>query len=369
MTTRIPLNDLGRMGPAERESIHEAVRRVIDSGWYVLGPEHDAFERELAAFVGTGEAVGLGNGTDALELGLAALGVGEGDHVLTVANAGAYASTAIRLLGAHPVYADVESDSLLLNAATLSAAIERLALGGITPTAVVVTHLFGQVVAMEPILDVARAHGLAVLEDCAQALGATGEDGTRAGAYGDAATVSFYPTKNLGALGDGGAVLTSDPAVAERVRRLRQYGWVSKYRIAFDHGRNSRLDEMQAAILRVRLPLLDGQNARRRAIHAAYEAVSSRLVTSTARPYIGHLAVLAHPDRDAVRAEFAAADIVTDVHYPVPDHRQGFPSSPEVVSLPVTERAAEEVLSVPIFPGMHDDEVARVVAVLEAVAP
>jgi len=360
----IPLNDLGRMPDTERAAIEEAVHRVIASGWYVLGPEHDAFEHELAAYVGVPHAVGVANGTDALELALGALGVGPGDHVLTVANAGAYTTTATRLLGATPVYADVDPATLLPRAAELRAALDRLDSAGMAPKVLVVTHLYGQLADMPPLLEIARARGIRVLEDCAQAIGAVGADGAKAGAYGDAATLSFYPTKNLGGLGDGGAVLTRDADVAATVRRRRQYGWVAKYRIGDDRGRNSRLDEMQAAILRIRLRLLDEQNARRREIHAVYEKASTAMVTSTRRPYIGHLAVGAWDDRARVQSAFAAAGIVTDVHYPIPDHRQAFPHPAGPVELPVTERAAERILSVPIFPGLREDEVARIATVL-----
>ncbi|HWL01032.1 MAG TPA: DegT/DnrJ/EryC1/StrS family aminotransferase [Microbacteriaceae bacterium] len=365
--SRVPLNDLGRFDDVERAEIDAAVSRVLDSGWYVMGPEHDAFERELAAYAGAAAAVALGNGTDALELGLAALGIGRGDRVLTVANAGAYATTAARLLGATPVYADVDERSLLLTPATLETALARLDALGTPPKALVVTHLFGSVVAMPSILAIARERGMRVIEDCAQAFGAV-IDGARVGTFGDLGTLSFYPTKNLGALGDGGAILTSDPEVADTVRRLRQYGWTSKYRIGAEHGRNSRLDELQAAILRSRLPRLDAANDRRRAIHARYEAATTAMVTTVAGPYIGHLAVAAFDDRDAARARFADAGITTDVHYPVPDHQQAFPVvRAEAVSLPVTERAAARILSVPIFPGLTDDEIERVCAVLAEV--
>jgi dTDP-4-amino-4,6-dideoxygalactose transaminase len=281
--------------------------------------------------------------------------------VLTIANAGAYSTTAIRLLGATPVYADVDPDSLLLTAATLEAALERL---GEAPKVLVVTHLFGSMADMTQILPIARRHGIRVLEDCAQALGAA-IGGTRAGAFGDLATFSFYPTKNLGALGDGGAVAGADADAVALVRRMRQYGWTSKYRIGEEHGRNSRLDEMQAAILRARLPRLDAANERRRAIHARYEAATTAMVTGVAAPYIGHLAVAAVDQRDDVRARFAELGVATDVHYPVPDHRQGFPViPPESVDLPVTERAAERIFTVPMFPELRDDEIERVCGAL-----
>jgi len=189
---RIPLNDLGRMPDMERAAIEEAVHRVIESGWYVLGPEHDAFEHELAAYVGVPHAVGVANGTDALELALGALGVGPGDHVLTVANAGAYTTTATRMLGATPVYADVDPATLLLRAAELRAALDRLDSAGMAPKVLVVTHLYGQLADMPPLLEIARPRGIRVLEDCAQVIGAVGADGAKAGAYGDAATLSFY---------------------------------------------------------------------------------------------------------------------------------------------------------------------------------
>ena len=191
-----------------------------------------------------------------------------------------------------------------------------------------------------------------------------------AGTFGDIATTSFYPTKNLAALGDGGAVFTNNTDLAESVRKMRQYGWDSKYHIAHDHGRNSRLDEMQAAILRVRLPLLDSMNGRRREIHARYEAVSSRtarVVGSASESFIAHLAVLTADDRDGVRARLKDHGVSTDVHYPVPDHLQDFPSrKPTPVSLPATERAAQTILSIPMFPELTDAEVERVCRALQS---
>jgi dTDP-4-amino-4,6-dideoxygalactose transaminase len=358
---RVPFNDLGRLGAEEKAAIEAAIARVMASGWFVRGPEHDAFAAELAAYLGLGSAALVGNGTDALELALAALGVGPGDRVLTIANAGAYSTTAIRLLGATPVYADVDPGSLLLTPATLEAALARL---GEAPKVLVVTHLFGQVADMPGILPIARAHGIRVLEDCAQSLGAA-LGSTKAGAFGDLATFSFYPTKNLGALGDGGAVAGTDADAVEAVRRMSQYGWVSKYHIGAEHGRNSRLDELQAAILRARLPLLDAANERRREIHARYETATDAMVTTVASPYIAHLAVAAVDDRDAVRARFGELGVATDVHYPVADHHQAFPViPPERVDLPVTERAVDRIFSVPMFPELRDDEIERVCAAL-----
>lgn len=360
----MPFNDLSRMDAAQAESISAAVARVVASGWFVMGPEHSAFETELGEYLGVSEVVLLGNGTDALELALAAVGVSAGSTVVTVANAGGYSTVAARLLGARLVYSEVDPETLLMTPATFEAAIAGLSAA---PAAVVVTHLFGAMADVEEITRIAHSHGIKVVEDCAQSLGAR-RNGRMAGTVGDIATTSFYPTKNLGALGDGGAIFTNDTRLADLARRMRQYGWASKYHIEFDHGRNSRLDEMQAAILRVKLPLLDAANERRREIHAAYETAASgavRMVGRSSESFIAHLAALTVDDRDSARAQLRAAGISTDVHYPVPDHQQAFPTpSSSPVDLPITERAAGTVLSVPMFPELTDGEVERVAAAL-----
>lgn len=362
MTDRIPFNDLGRMSPDLLAEVEAASSRVIRSGWYVMGPEHDAFEAELSAYLGGPEVVATANGTDALQLALAAVGVRAGDEVLTVANAGGYTTIAARALGAVPVYADVEDETMLMSDATVREALERT-----NPKAIVATHLYGAMVDVPSVLGVAG--DIPVVEDVAQAIGASWK-GTKAGRFGAIATLSFYPTKNLGALGDGGAVATDDPELAAAVRRMRQYGWVEKYRIGADLGMNSRMDELQAAILRVRLPHLDAWNERRRAIHRQYEAATSRLVNSASESFVAHLAVIDLDDRHGVRAALDEAGINTDIHYPLPDHLQEFPSRrPAAVSLPATERAAGAVLSLPMFPELTDAEVARVAAALAEVAP
>lgn len=361
----VPFNDLSRTPSPPAEQIADAIARVVASGWYVLGPEHDAFETELAAYLGTEHAVALGNGTDALELSLSALGVTAGDTVLTVANAGGYTSVATRLLGAEPVYADISPDTLLLSVETATEALDALPT---PPRVLVVTHLYGAMAPIAELVELAHSRGIAVLEDVAQAIGARA-GGRAAGTFGDIGTTSFYPTKNLGALGDGGAVVTSDPELAATVRSLRQYGWTSKYRIGRARGRNSRLDELQAAILRVKLPHLDAMNERRRAIHSRYEEASSpalRIVNRSSESFIGHLAVGVATDRDAVRAALDAAGVRTDVHYPIPDHRQDWPG-PASIELPATEAAAASVVSLPMFPELTDAEVDRVVAALRAI--
>jgi dTDP-4-amino-4,6-dideoxygalactose transaminase len=362
--TTVPFNDLSRTAPELAAEIADAIARVVASGWYVLGPEHDAFEAELAAYVGSKHAVALANGTDALELSLSAVGVAAGDTVMTVANAGGYTSVATRLLGAEPVYADISPETLLLSVETATDALDALPT---PPRALVVTHLYGAMAPVAELVELAHSRGIAVVEDVAQALGARA-GGRAAGTLGDIGITSFYPTKNLGALGDGGAVFTSDPELAATVRSLRQYGWTSKYRIGRARGRNSRLDELQAALLRVKLPHLDAMNERRRAIHSRYEEASSdalRIVNRSSESFIGHLAVGVAANRDAARAIFDAAGIRTDVHYPIPDHRQDWPG-PAAVELPATDAATASVLSLPMFPELSDSEVDRVVTALRA---
>lgn len=356
----VPFNDLSRSVVALRTEIDAAIARVLDSGWFVMGPEHNALEVELAAYVGVKHAINVGNGTDALELGLAALGVGQGDGVLTVANAGAYTTTASLLLGAEPIYVDVDPETLLMSVSKFEAALAQLSE---KPKAVVVTHLYGALAPVEEIVRVAHSHDIRVLEDCAQSLGAT-VNSRQGGSFADIATTSFYPTKNLGALGDGGALFTDSDELAQSVRWMRQYGWASKYSIEYPHGRNSRLDEMQAAILRAKLPHLDAQNERRRVIHSSYETAAHegvRVLNRSGESFIGHLAVIVAENRDGARAHVEAAGVKTDVHYPIADHRQRFPDfTPRPMPLEVTEWASQAIFSVPLFPELTDDEVAIV---------
>jgi aminotransferase EvaB len=358
----IPLNDLSR-GPGASEELQQAVARVAASGWYVQGPEHAALEEEFAAFCGVSDCVAVANGTDALELALRSVASPEAGTVLTAANAGGYASVAARRAGFHVSYADVDRSTLCLAPEDVAARLDGVAV-------VVLTHLYGRLGAVEQIAQVCRDRGIALVEDCAQATGAR-RDGRRAGSFGDAAAFSFYPTKNLAALGDGGAVLTRSPTVAEKARRLRQYGWSGKYAIEVEGGRNSRLDEMQAAVLRIRLRNLDAENERRRDILRRYTEASrdSPVVVPAAygEDHVAHLAVALVDDREAVRARFAAAGVQTDVHYPVPDHRQAAYAEQYVdVALPVTEDATRRIFTLPCFPELTDGEVDAVCACLRA---
>jgi dTDP-4-amino-4,6-dideoxygalactose transaminase len=344
---------------AERAAVEAALGRVLDSGRYVHGPEHAAFEEELASFLGVTHCAGVASGTDALELALTAVGCGPGDEVVTAANAGGYSTAAARRLGCAVRYADVDPTTLGLSAASV-----EQALTGAT-RAVVTTHLYGLMCDVEGIVELCRGRGIAVVEDCAQAAGAR-RGGQRAGSFGDAAALSFYPTKNLAAIGDGGAVVTGDSRIDERVRTLRQYGWSEKYCADIAGGWNSRLDELQAAVLRLGLAHLDGRNERRRKIVSRYaDALSDRtgrFVRSAGEDFVANLAVIVAEDRERLAAALDEVAVGTDVHYPVADYDQ--PAWRTDLHLPVTDHAVAHVLTIPCFPELTDEEVDVVCGVL-----
>ncbi len=363
----IPFNDLKRHYDSMAAELDAAALQVLRSGWYILGPEVSAFEAEWAAFCGAAHCVSLATGTDALLIGLRALGVGPGDEVLTVANAGTYTTFAAHAVGATPRYVDVSPASYTLDPALLAAAI--------TPRTKVIVpvHLYGRAASLAAILELAAAHNLPVLEDCAQAHGVRWQ-GQPVGTLGVAGCFSFYPTKNLGALGDGGALITNDAALAARVRQLRTYGWGQKYRTTVINGTNSRLDELQAAILRVKLQHLEAQNARRQAIAARYSAGLAGLAVQTPAPgasaeHVFHLYVVQvdAARRAAIQAALREAGIGTEIHYPFPDHQQpAWAERYADLRLPVTERLAASILSLPCYPELTDAEVDAVVAALSA---
>lgn len=357
------INDLARHSAAMAGPVNVAIGRVVRNGWYVLGPEVEAFERELAGYVGAPHCIGVGNGTDALELALRALGIAAGDRVVTVANAGMYSSTAIGAIGAVPQYVDVDA-SLTMSAEALKAVLDH------SFKAIIVTHLYGRMADMPRIADIAGKQGVPIIEDCAQAIGAE-LTGVQAGAWGDVACFSFYPTKNLGAIGDGGAILAREQGVAERARALRQYGWTSKYEATLPFGRNSRLDEIQAAVLRAKLPFLAAWNTRRREIADQYVGsitnTAIRLPAPSDPAYVAHLFVVRTAQRDALRAHLAECGVASDIHYPIPDYRQAaLQGRAPSAALPATEAACRDVLSLPCFPEMTDQEVETVVNVINA---
>jgi dTDP-4-amino-4,6-dideoxygalactose transaminase len=347
---------------AHQAPIQSAINRVLYSGTYILGAEVEAFESAFADYCGGGHGVGVASGTDALILALKALGIGPDDEVITVSHTAVATVAAILAVGATPVLVDVDETYLTLD----PAALDRVA----TPRskAMITVHLYGQAADLDPILSFARERKLALIEDCAQACGGSYR-GRRLGSIGDIGCFSFYPTKNLGAIGDGGIVLSREPKIAERVRRLRQYGW-DNARQTQETGFNSRLDPLQAAILQAKLPHLDADNARRAAIARRYEQGLCGLPITTpkeraATQHAYHLYVIACAQRDALMAHLAERQIGCAIHYPVPVHRQrGYAERVTVAAgvLLVTERICQQILSLPLFPELHDDDVDRVIA-------
>lgn len=353
------LVDLQAEYEALKDDLDAAANRVLRSGWYILGQEVAAFEQEFAAYLGVAHAVGVASGTDAVLLACRALGIGPGDEVITVAHTAVATVAAIELAGAMPVMVDINPQTYTIDVEKIAAAL--------TPRtkALIPVHLYGHPADMKPILALARQHNLWVIEDCAQAHGAR-YNGQMVGAMGDAAAFSFYPTKNLGAIGDGGAVVTNNPEVAERLRILRQYGWRERY-ISDVPGYNSRLDELQAAFLRVKLRYLDQFNARRRHAAALYHQhlSGSPFVLPQSQPGCEpafHLYVIQTEDRDSLQKYLAGQGIGTAIHYPVPVHRQPAYVRPDQKTphLPVTERVCGRVLSLPMHPYLTDEQVLTV---------
>jgi dTDP-4-amino-4,6-dideoxygalactose transaminase len=356
---------------AHRGEIDEALRRVLDSGHFILGPEGEAFERELAAALGARDAVAVANGTEALQLGLLALGVGPGDEVVTSPLSAAFTALAVTAVGARPVFADLDPRTLNVDPGAVARAVTA------RTKALLPVHLYGHPADMDPIFDLGRAKGVPVFEDACQAVGARYRDrpvGTLAGDQGLGA-LSFYPTKNLGALGDGGAILVNDPETAALLRRLRNGGQSDRYRHEL-LGMNSRLDEMQAAVLRVGLRHLAAWTERRRALAAAYARGLTGLpglALPVEQPYaraVQHLYVVRHPRRDALASALKERGVSTLVHYPIPLHLQpAFQAlGGRAGDLPVAEKAAGEILSLPLYPELTDGQAERVVdAAREAV--
>jgi dTDP-3-amino-3,4,6-trideoxy-alpha-D-glucose transaminase len=374
MTDRVPFLSLKPAG-VDADAVRAAIDRVVTRGWFILGPELDAFEEELAAACGTGHAVGVGCGTDAIALMLRALGIGRGDEVITSPLSAAFSALAIMMAGARPVFADIDPDRLTLSPEATEAAI--------TPrtAAILPVHLYGQPADLAAFEAMARRHGLALVEDACQSHLAT-FDGRPVGTFGAGGALSFYPTKNLGALGDAGAVITNDGGLADRLRRLRNGGQAERYHHV-EFGVNSRLDEIQAAILRARLPRLPGATARRRALANQYRrglqihtqrdsggapTLPSVIVPPELEPgHVYHLFPVRVPnDRAGFMAHLATRGIGTLIHYPIPLHRQEALAMRAQRACPVADRVTSEICSLPLNPDMSDADVDLVVAEVDA---
>ena len=352
----IPFGDFKRQYIELQGEIDDAMRRVVQSGAYVLGPAVKAFEAEFAAYCEVPFSIGVGNGTDAIQLGLIAIGVRPGDEVITVANTGVPGVAAIVAVGAKPVFVDVDAQTRNMDATLLEQAITS------RTKAILPVHLYGLMADMPAIMAIGQRHGIPIIEDVAQAQGAR-LGGARAGSIGAVAAFSFYPSKNLGAFGDGGALTTNDSGIDAELRKLRVYGWERKYYSTVESGINSRLDELQAAILSVKLRHLEASTARRVQIAAYYNtqlADTGLLLPYTPAGYaaVYHLYVVQTPHRDAYMATLKQLGVTTDIHYPMPTHRQPiYTRYAPSWGLPVTDIQAQQVFSLPNFPELSDVEV------------
>ncbi|HET7220319.1 MAG TPA: DegT/DnrJ/EryC1/StrS family aminotransferase [Vicinamibacterales bacterium] len=341
--------------------VQDAIARVLARGWFILGPELEAFEQEFAAASGAARAVGVGTGTDALAIALRALDIGAGDEVITSPLSAAYSALAIMMAGARPVFADIDPDRLTLDPAAAAAAVTS------RTAAIMPVHLYGQPADMTALTAVARRHNLAIVEDCCQAHLATCA-GTPVGTFGEAGAFSFYPTKNLGALGDAGAIVMNDDGLAARAARLRNGGQTGRYQHA-EFGVNSRLDEMQAAILRARLPFLRSWTDSRRSVARCYRAALAAVTTITVPPerdpgHVYHLFPVRSRVRDAMREHLRTKGVETLIHYPIPIPQQPAVASERPAECPVATTVCGEVFSLPLFPGLPPAAVDTIAAAL-----
>ncbi|MDX2085528.1 MAG: DegT/DnrJ/EryC1/StrS family aminotransferase [Candidatus Melainabacteria bacterium] len=368
LASRLPILDLTRQYEQLRPQMEEAVLSVMASGTFILGPNVKAFEAEVAEYLGATQAIGVASGTDALYLALKALGIGPGDEVITTAFSYIATSESIERAGATPVFVDLDpSGTFNLNASAIELKLTE------RTKAILPVHLYGQSARMDVILEVARKHQLYIVEDCAQAFGAEWQ-GQKVGTLGDLGCYSFFPSKNLGCYGDGGLVTAQDPVLAEKVRVLRQHGSVQKYHHTVEGGANSRLDELQAAILRIKLPHIDNWNRERLANAQRYSQLLSQIpgirvphILDEGRHVFHQYTLSVDPqqaglNRDQLQQKLDAEGIMTMIYYPVPLHRQGIHQHLGYTegSLPLTEMEARQVLSLPMFPELQEAEIQRV---------
>ncbi len=351
--------DLKKVNERFRGEMDAAVKRVLDSGWYLLGKEVEAFEQEFAAYCGTRHCVGVANGLDALTLIIKAYGFGPGDEIIVPANTFIATLLAVSANGCTPVLVEPDWNTRLIDVNKIESAV--------TPRtkAIMVVHLYGRAVEMETVWEVAKRHELKIIEDSAQAHGAKYQ-GKRCGSLGDASGFSFYPGKNLGCLGDGGAVTTNDDELVKKIRAIRNYGSDYKYHHIYK-GMNSRLDEIQAALLRVKLPHLDEDNARRREIAERYiREISNPYIELPQLPtdpegHVWHVFAVTCTERDRLLKHLEERDIQTNIHYPTPPHRQAAYRELGNLSFPISERMHREIVSLPMSSAMSDEEVSKVV--------
>lgn len=363
MSANILVSDPGAQNQAIRTELMPVLEAVLDSGWYILGARVEAFEREFATYCEVEHAVGVANGTDAITLALLAFGIGAGDEVICPSHTATFSALGISATGAVPVFADIDPLTYTIDPADVERRITK------RTKAILPVHLYGHPADMDPLLELARAHKLVVIEDACQAHGARYK-GKRVGSLGDAACFSFYPTKNLGALGDGGAVTTKNGEVAEKLRQLRNGGQRTRY----EHvllGRNSRLDELQAVILSVKLKHLDAWNAARRSLATTYRSALATLPVTLPEEAswaesVYHLFVLQVSDREALMSSLKDAGIQTQIHYPVPAHQQSIYAK-KSTQLPVTERIVREILSLPMYPELPLTSAEQVIVAVEQV--
>ena len=353
----VPMFNLSQVTDVDK--LTKISTNVLNSPQHILGPNVHNFEIKFADYIGVNHCLGVANGSDALVIALRSIGIKRNDEVATVANAGFYTCSALNIIGAIPVFIDVDAESLLIDPVDLEKKIITR-----NVKAVVVTHLYGQVAPIKEVIELCSKSGIKVIEDCAQAQ----VDGKKVGSFGDISTFSFYPTKNLGAVGDGGAVLTNDEQIAEIVKKSRQYGWEEKYSVEIEYGTNSRLDELQAAFLLAKLNDLDKWNQQRITIAKqyvnAFEKSKIKVLKNTLKG-VAHLFVILTDDRDELVKHLAKNSIQSGIHYPISDHNQAiYKEKFKDISLPVTDASFNKILSLPIYPGMKQEEIDHVINVI-----
>ena len=355
--TSVPMFNLSNVTDVEK--LTEIASSVLNSSQHILGQNVTDFERVFGNYIGVKECIGVANGSDALVIALRALGVNRNDEVATVANAGFYTCAALNQIGAQPIFIDIDLDSQLIDPKDFKSKVLTNKIKFL-----VVTHLYGQVAPIKELLDICIENGIRVLEDCAQAHGAQ-VDGKKVGSFGDISTFSFYPTKNLGAVGDGGAVLTNNIELAEKVRKIRQYGWGKKYEVEIENGVNSRLDELQAAFLLEKLENLDTWNKQRISIAEQYTKAFTGAkvkVLSNTLEGVAHLFVVLSDNRKELIDHLAKHKIQSAIHYPIADHKQKiYENRFKDIKLPITEDSVGKILSLPIYPGMKQEDINHVI--------